>query len=102
MVHLIVLNFNSTLSIRHSPVSIYEILTVSSELARIRFTLVDLRLAQVSRISWTALAREAVLSVNARSAVTRIRLAVVDVRLTGDARVTRWTFARVTGYRIVA
>lgn len=75
---------------------------MSSKLARIRFTLVDLRLAQVSRIPGTALARETILPIDARTAMARIRLAVIDIRLTGQSRVSRRTFTRVPRNGVMA
>lgn len=75
---------------------------MSSKLARIRLTLVDLRLAQVSRIPGTALARETILPVDTRTAMARIRLTVIDIRLTGQSRVSRRTFTRVPRNRVMA
>lgn len=90
------------LKVYNSPVTINQVLAMSTELAWIRLALVDLRLAQVARVPGIALTRETVLPVNARPPVTRIRLAVVDVRLTGQSRIAWWTFARVTGDCIMA
>lgn len=73
---------------------------MSSKLTGIRFTLIDLRLTQVSSVTWTTLAREAVLSINAHTAMTGIRLTVIDVDLAGRSRVTRRAFALIPGYSV--
>ena len=84
-----------------SPVSIDQILTMTSKLARIRFALVNLRLAQVARVPRITLTRETVLSIDTGSPVTRIRGAVVDVRFAGQSRVPRRTLAGIASDRIL-
>lgn len=68
---------------------------MAPELARVRFTFVDLGLTQEARVSRMALATERVVAVNAVAPMTRIRLAVIDVRLARQARVSWRTLARV-------
>ena len=66
-------------------------------LARVRFALVDLRLAQIAGVAGVALAGERVVAVDTVAPMARIGGAVVDVGLAGQARITGWTFAGVAG-----
>ena len=63
-------------------VTVDEVLTQSSELARVTLTLIDLCLAKVTGETRMAVARERVLTIDTLSPVTRWALAVVDVCLT--------------------
>lgn len=65
-----------------------QILAVSSELAWIRFTFVDLGLAEVACVAGTAFACERVVTIDATATMARARLTVIDVDLTGQTRIS--------------
>lgn len=52
-------------------VAAYQILTMTSKLARVRLALIDLSLADPAGVPWVTVAGEAVVSVDALAAVTR-------------------------------
>lgn len=58
-------------------------ISLTSELTRIRFTLVDLGLTNPAGVPWVAVAGETVVAVYTFASVTRSRQTVVDIRLTG-------------------
>ena len=98
-VHFTVRTGRARLAAAHVPAD--QILAVTAEQAGIRFTLIDLYLAQVAGVARIAQAGERVVAVDASAPMARVRLTVVDVRLAGQARVAGLTFARVAGDRVV-
>lgn len=82
-------------------IAIDAILAPTTELTRIAFAFVDLRLTKIAREAEEATAGERVLPVDASSTVARIRLAIVDVGLARCARESWRTVASVFGDRIL-
>lgn len=63
-------------------VAINEVLTVSTKLAGVTLTFVDLRLAEVASKTWVTVASERVLSIDTLPPMTRGALAVIYVCFT--------------------
>lgn len=77
-----------------------QIFAMATELARIRFALIDLRLAQKTIVAWLALACERVDTIDAVAVMTRGTLTVVDVDFAVKAGESLWAIASVSGDRI--
>lgn len=76
-------------------VPVYAILASPAELTWIALALVNLDLTELPGESWKAVAAEAVLSVDAGTAVAGVRLAVVDIRFAGGASESWRTLAGI-------
>lgn len=79
-----------------------QILAMPTKLARIRLAFVNLSLAQVPRITLVALTGKRIVPIDADPPVARVRLAIINVRFAAHSRISRGTFAGISGDRVVA
>lgn len=70
-VHIYFTVFARRSGLAATPIATGEIFALATELAWIRFAFVDLRLAQIARVAWMALACERVVAVYAEAAIAR-------------------------------